>query len=50
MITNDFFRKNNFFKKENIKVFWKENNAKSDNKDALKSGSDRYTAKNYITT
>ena len=44
-----FLEKLCFEKRENIKVFWKGNKTKGGNKDALKSGRDRYAAKNYIT-
>ena len=49
MNTKEFFRKIMFRKKkENINVFWKGNKMKGGNKDALQSGRDRQTAKNYI--
>ena len=51
MNTNDFFLKNYVLKKrENFNVFWKGNKMKSGNNDALLSGRDRHTVKNYITT
>ena len=46
----NFFEKLCFEKRENSNVFWKGVKTKCNNKDALKSGRDRYTAKNYITT
>ena len=45
-----FFEKLFLEKTENINVFWNGNKMKGSNKDALQSGRDRYTAKNYITT
>ena len=45
-----FFEKLYFEKREKINVFWKGNKTNSGNKDALQSGTDRYTAKNCITT
>ena len=48
MNTNDFFLC--FEKRENFNVFWKGNKMKGGNNDALLSGRDRHTAKNYITT
>ena len=45
----NFFEKLCFEKRENINVFWKGNKTKGGNKDALLSGRDKYTAKNYIT-
>ena len=45
------FLKNYVLKKGKIfNVFWKGNKMNGGNKDALQSGRDRYTAKNYITT
>ena len=50
MNTNEFFSENYVLKKkENINDFWKGNKTKSGNKNALQSGRDRYTAKNYNT-
>ena len=46
----NFFEKLYWEKRENINVFWKENKMKGVNKDALQSGADKYTTKNYITT
>ena len=46
----EFFLKNYFFRKRKIIFFSKGNKMKGGNKDALQSGRDRYTAKNYITT
>ena len=43
-----FFEKICFEKRENVNDFWKGYKAKGGNKDALQSGRDRYTAKNYI--
>ena len=48
-ILMNFFEKLFFEKRENIKIFWKENKMKGGNKDALQSGRDRYASKNYIT-
>ena len=45
----NFFEKLCFEKRENVNAFRKGNKTEG-NKDALKSGRDRYTAKNYITT
>ena len=49
-ILMNFFEKLFCEKRENINVFWKENKMKGVNKDALQSGADKYTTKNYITT
>ena len=50
MDTNDFFlKKIRFEKRENFNVFQKGNKMKDGNNDALLSGRDRHTAKNYIT-
>ena len=46
----NFFEKLCFDKRENISVFWKGNKAIGGIKDALYSGSDRYSTKNHITT
>ena len=45
----NFFEKGCFEKRENINVFSKANKTKGSNKNALQSGRDRYTAKNFIT-
>ena len=51
MNTIDFFLKKNVFeRKENVNVFWTGNKIENGNKDALLSGRDRYTTKNYMTT
>ena len=49
-ILMSFFEKLCFEKRENINGFWKGNKTEGGNKDALQSGRDRYTAKNYTTT
>ena len=51
MNNNDFFLKKYVLEKEIILMFfWKVNKMKGCNNDALLSGRDRHTAKNYITT
>ena len=51
MNTNDFFLKNYVLKKEKTLMFFgKEIKWKVKNKDALLSGRNRHTSKNYITT
>ena len=45
-----FFKKLCFEKRKNVNVSWKGNKTKGGNKDALQSGRDRYTTKNYFTT
>ena len=51
MNTNDFFSKKLCFEKsENFNGFSKGNEMKGSNNNALLSGRDRHTAKNYITT
>ena len=45
-----FFEKICFEKRENTNAFSKGNKTKGDNKDALLSGRDRYTAKKFIKT
>ena len=49
MNTVDFFLKNYLLIKGKIYFFWKGSKMKGGNKDALQSGRDRYSAKNYIT-
>ena len=44
-ILTNFFEKLCFEKRKNINAFWKGNKTKGDNKDALQSYRDRYTAK-----
>ena len=46
----NFFEKICFEKRENINAFWKVNKTKGGNKNALYSGRDAYTTKNFITT
>ena len=50
MNTIEFFLKNYLLRKGKILIFWKGNKMKGGNKDALQSGRDRCTAKNYIAT
>ena len=45
-----FSKKICFEKREKFNVFWKRNKMKGCNNDALLSGRERYTAKNYTTT
>ena len=49
MNTIEFFSKIYFLRKGKILIFWKGNKIKGVNKDALQSGRDKYTIKNYIT-
>ena len=51
MNTIEFFLKNYFLRKGKILFFWgKRNKMKGGNKDALRSGRDRYVTKNCIKT
>ena len=50
MNTIEFFLDNYLLRKGKILFFFKGNKMKDGNKDALLSGRDRYTGKNYITT
>ena len=50
MNKNEILLKNCFLKNGKALVFWKKNKMKGGSKDALLSGRDRHTAKNYVAT